>query len=311
RTFVMRVAVLGYGQLGRALVGVLSRRDDVHLRMWTRSSRAEALTAVETFTGDSLCAALDQVEVAILAVSDSALSSVIEDLARLDGAWDGMAVLHTSGVAPPEVLRPLALRGASTAVCHPLRAFPARELGPAENPFEGTLFTLEGSTPAVEAGRRVVELVGGVSLQVTVSDRALYHLAAVVASNFGLLLRGWSARRFADAGLTPRIAAAAADALLRNALDNARDESPAAAVTGPIRRGDLATVESHVRALEGRELLAYGSLGLLMLSWSDGGDAVGRAHLAQLLEDAVQRGLRQSRLPTGETAAPAGLERRA
>ena len=145
---------------------------------------------------------------------------------------------------------------------------PRLSQGPASagrNPFAGAPFTFEGSPAGVETARRLVVELGGAPLESRVRDRALYHLAAVVASNYGLLVRDWAARRFLSAGLSDGDASRAAEALLANALERARSAPGEAAPTGPVRRGDLETVRAHLSRLEGNERLAYAALGLLLL----------------------------------------------
>jgi predicted short-subunit dehydrogenase-like oxidoreductase (DUF2520 family) len=265
------VAVLGYGQLGRALAGALAGAGHA-VTVWTRSDvgTRDRATGVGFLAGSDLEPAVRAADVVWVAVADRAVGEVARRLAGVSRTWSGASVIHSSGALPAHALDPVAERGAEIAVCHPLRAFaPAagREgsASAGRNPFAGAPFTLEGSPAGVETARRLVVELGGVPLESRVRDRALYHLAAVVASNYGLLVRDWSARRFRSAGLSDSDASRAADALLANALERARAAPGEAATTGPVRRGDLETVRAHLSRLEGNERLAYAALGLLLL----------------------------------------------
>lgn len=270
----MTVAILGYGQLGRALAVALAAAGDHAVRVWTRGPTEASARAgcARLFAAGELEPAVRDADVVWLAVADRALDELVERLAALAVPWNGKTVLHSSGATSAEALRSLAERGAETAACHPLRALasaedgrPLRSGAAAGRLFEGAPFTLEGSPAALETAGRLIDGLGGVPLASRVADRALYHLAAAVASNYGALLRDWSARRFESAGLSAADAARAADALLTNAVANARASAGRLPLTGPIRRGDLPTVRAHLSRLAGSERLAYAALGLLLL----------------------------------------------
>jgi predicted short-subunit dehydrogenase-like oxidoreductase (DUF2520 family) len=250
--------------MARALAAGSTRHE---LRIWTRSGVHDDELPVGMTGGAAreLADAVRAAGIVFLAVPDDALPAVVERLARLNLAWPEKAVLHASGALSPASLSPLARLGAGVAVCHPLRAFPAATLLRGRRPFEGALFTIEGTPAGEAAARRLVRALLGISSSVRVKDRAGYHLAATVASNYGLLLRDWSTRRFRAAGLSQRAANRAADVLLRNALDNALVDPAGLPLTGPIRRGDRMTVEGHLRAGSRRERQAYSALGLLLL----------------------------------------------
>lgn len=285
------VAILGYGQLGRALATAMAKREG-GVCVWTRrdlgSLPVEAGIALRH--AEELADAVRPAGLVWLAVTDGALGDLVDRLAKLDVGWKRKVVVHSSGASSTEALAPLARLGAATAVCHPLRAVPGEAVakgshGKVGGVFAGAPFTIEGSDTAVAAARALVEDLGGELLTSSVADRTAYHLAATVASNYGLLLRRWSASRFEAAGLGTAGAARAADALLRNALDNAAAAGEAFPLTGPIRRGDLATVEAHLTVLTGRELVAYAALGLLLLasaSLGAEGKAIERALLRAL-----------------------------
>jgi predicted short-subunit dehydrogenase-like oxidoreductase (DUF2520 family) len=301
---VTRLAVLGYGQLGRALVGALVARGEREVAVWTRAPvpPRERQPEAAFFAGEEMGEAVAGAGIVFLALADGALVRVAEKLAALEPSWRGRAVLHASGAVPVAALEPLARRGAAVAACHPLRAFPAPRGGSAPDPaeaFQGAPFTIEGSPQGVEAARGLVQRLGGAPLASRVADRAGYHLAAALASNYGLLLRGWSARRFEAAGLSRAEAALASDALLRNALDNAQAAAGPLPLTGPIRRGELATVEAHLAALSGRQLLAYAALGLLLLESAGGTD--GAAGIEQALRRALERAVASEKPAASES----------
>ena len=102
----------------------------------------------------------------------------------------------------------------------------------------------------------VVEDLGGRSFTVEDDARALYHAAACIASNHLVALLGQVERVGGAAGVPLE----AYLALVRETVENVATLGPARALTGPVARGDTATVERHLAALPAAERDAYRAL---------------------------------------------------
>ena len=155
---------------------------------------------------------------------------------------------------------------------HPLQSFPSAEMGVARLP---------GSWCAVEGPAGVERLaisLGMRPFRVDPALRATYHAAATVASNHLVALLGQATRLAEAAGLPP----GALVPLVRSTLANVEAVGPAAALTGPVLRGDAETVARHLAVLPAAERPAYRALAERALELS-GRD---RPSLRALLEDA-------------------------
>lgn len=221
----MRVRVVGAGRAGGALGLALERVG------W----------AVEPPLGrdDDLGGAAHGVDLLVLGVPDPVIAEVA---AAVDPDPDTV-VAHLAGSRGLDVLgghlRPAAL--------HPLVALPDAETGAARL-ADGAWFALAGD-PLVE---QVVADLGGQAFTVADEDRTRYHAAAVIASNHLVALLG-QVERVAPDGVPLE----AFLALVRGTVDNVAALGPAAALTGPVARGDWATVERHLAALPDDEREAY------------------------------------------------------
>ena len=133
---------------------------------------------------------------------------------------------------------------------HPLQTIPSASDG--LDRLVGSFAAIEGD-PEIE---RIAELLGVQPLRIDPEHRTRYHAAAVIASNHVVALLGQVERLAHDAG----IPFAAFRALVEASVDNAFEMGPAQALTGPIARGDLKTVEGHLRALDAGDRDAYRSL---------------------------------------------------
>ncbi len=194
--------------------------------------------------GDEVAAAATGVDLLVIATPDAAIAEVA---AAVEPHADGAVVAHLAGSLGLDVLAPHPRRGA----LHPLVALPTAEVG-AERLIGGAWFAVAGD----DLVRRAVHDLGGRPLEIADADRAAYHAAAVIASNHLVALLGQAQRVAAAAGVP-------LDAyldLVRDTVENVADLGPAAALTGPAARGDWATIERHLAALDAidpRERPAY------------------------------------------------------
>jgi predicted short-subunit dehydrogenase-like oxidoreductase (DUF2520 family) len=133
------------------------------------------------------------------------------------------------------------------ASLHPLVALPEPAIG--SERLVGAWFAVAGD-PVVN---EVVAALDGRSVEVPDEHRVAYHAAAVVASNHLVALLGQAERIAAVAGVPFE---AFVD-LVRATVDNVAELGPAAALTGPVARGDFATVARHLETLDPAERTAY------------------------------------------------------
>ncbi len=235
------VVVVGAGRVARALGRLLRQRGEPVTAVASRN--AEHAAAAAAFIGVEavpLAAVPGRAGRALIAVADEAIEPVAAQLAA--AGFDGIA-LHTCGARGPEALAPLA-----GGVLHPLQTVASPEQGVVALP--GSFFAVSGTSPAVEWGRRIVALLGGTALEIAPGRMPLYHAAAVLASNAVVGLADAAAMLMVSAGLDEPTALRALSGILRASAENAVALTPAAALTGPIQRGDVETVRRHLRALQ-------------------------------------------------------------
>jgi predicted short-subunit dehydrogenase-like oxidoreductase (DUF2520 family) len=215
--------VVGPGRAGTALARAVAA-----LPGWTVTAPVRH--------GDELTHAADGVELLVLATPDDVVAEVASSIRPVAST----VVAHLAGSLGLDVLAPHARR----ASMHPLRSIPD---GDAD--LRGAWFAVAGD-PLV-AG--LVDALDGHVVAVDDEHRAAYHAAACIASNHLVALLGQVERVAATADVP-------LDAyldLVRQTVENVAAMGPAAALTGPVRRGDVATVERHLAALDPSERPAY------------------------------------------------------
>ena len=279
------VAVVGAGRAGRGVARAL-RAAGVAVSAVIARREPQGTDPDGAAVGDVGVLARDA-SVLLLAVQDAALPALVASVAASDLAR-GTVVLQMSGSAPDAALRSVRERGHAAGTMHPL--VPLAEPGRAAEMLRGAWIGVGGDAVAVEAARGLAAAVGARTLAIPPTDegRAVYHAAAVIASNFPAALATLAESLFRDAGVDRAAARDAAWQLMRRAVDNLAGQDAAQALTGPIARGDLATVQRHLRALSDSPpaLAVYRPLSRVIVS------AVGErlpsktsAALAALLDD--------------------------
>jgi predicted short-subunit dehydrogenase-like oxidoreductase (DUF2520 family) len=193
---------------------------------------------------------LPPAEVAFLAVPDPELARLAGEVARR--LPTATAVVHLSGSLPLAVLEPASAGGHPTGSLHPFQSFPVQR-GPAA--FKGSLIGVDSADPELLAllERLAVDL-GGRPRRVPDEQRALYHVAAVLASNLLIGLIATAATVLEAMDWSRDDALGALLPLLQGVVENIGSEGLEGALIGPIRRGDPATVSRHLAELESRGL---------------------------------------------------------
>jgi predicted short-subunit dehydrogenase-like oxidoreductase (DUF2520 family) len=281
---ILRCGVLGLGRLGTCLVRALRAAS------WPvtaiASARSESARELASELGRDVLpvsgAELGQhAELIFLAVPDARVSEVSEGL-PLSAAH---ALVHTSGVLGLDVLANARTRGARIGVMHPLQAFAS---GADPTRFKGIHVGIEASDAALV---RTLEAIAGALGASTFSlqgiDRAGYHAAAVFASNYVVALHAAATRIWQRAGLPEERARAALAPLTQGAAHAIAQHDLADALTGPLVRGDAATLTRHLQAIASDVPLAslYRALGRELLRLPLALDDAARARLLAALAE--------------------------
>lgn len=226
-----RLRVVGPGRAGRSLATALSRAG------WQ-------VVGLVGRDGD-VAAAATGTDLVVIATPDAAIAEVAAAIEPSEAA----VVAHLSGSIGLEVLA----RHPRAGALHPLVSLPDPERGAAR--LVGAWFAVAGD-PLVQ---RAAADLGGHWFEVADQDRAAYHAAAAVASNHLVGLMGQVARIAEGIGVPGE----AYLALAAGSLQNVAAIGPAAALTGPVARGDWDTVRRHLAAIDPSERAAYLALAAL------------------------------------------------
>jgi predicted short-subunit dehydrogenase-like oxidoreductase (DUF2520 family) len=262
--------------------------------------RAQALVAVlpGAILAPSCQDVVDAADIVVLAVSDDAVAHVAASV-----RWrPSCAAVHCNGAASLDLLRAASDDGAEVGVLHPLQSFANPDQ--AGRLMRGSCFRVEASSERLRALlEEMASAVGGHPF-VLGADPTLYHVSAVLASNYLVALLDLAASLWTEWGATPEDGLRALLPLVRGTIENIDAVGIPAALTGPIARGDAGTVERHLaalRALAPRVMPVYKELGLRAVSVALAKGTIGSEQAHRLKE-----ALRSLDALSGESEGGAG-----
>ena len=243
------IAIVGAGNLGSALARALHaagyRISEIIYRAGGSCQRARRLAAQVHSRGVELARARWVADVVWICVPDSRVAACAKEIAGL-ADWRGKIALHPSGALSSDELQVLRRRGAAVAAAHPLMTF-VRRSSPG---LLGVPFGIEGDAAAVRAAKRIGRDLGGDTFAVRRQDKVLYHAWGAFASPLLIALLAGAEQVAMAAGVRSQAAARKRMLpILEQTLRNYGALGPADAFSGPLVRGDVATVRRHVEAL--------------------------------------------------------------
>jgi predicted short-subunit dehydrogenase-like oxidoreductase (DUF2520 family) len=250
----IEVLLVGRGRVGRTLARRFEERG-VHARLIAGRGLSGSVRARD---------AIRRARVVWIVVSDP---HVLTTERAIADALEGLpapalpVVAHAGGARGPEILAACAARGAPVAVAHPAVSF-----GTTRTSLVGTLFVLDGAPRATRRLATLVRVLGARPL-VRAVHGPRYHAALALLANGAAALAAAASAILggAEPALAPAEATRLLGALLGSVADNVARVGPAAALTGPIARGDATAVARHLEALGAAERADYVAVSRLVL----------------------------------------------
>jgi predicted short-subunit dehydrogenase-like oxidoreductase (DUF2520 family) len=261
------VAVIGPGRVGTVLGRALTAAGwhVVAVAGRTEASIQRFVAAVPTATPQPAAAAVRAAALVLVTVTDDELPGVARHLAKVDAVVARSRWVHTSGRYGAGVLRPIALAGGRVAACHPAQTLPA---GGEIASLEGTVWAVTTAEPNRPWTHELIRVLGGEPVDVDEAARVRYHAALAVGSNGTAAVVSLARDLLLAAGITAP--ERFLTGLVTRSAGNAAQHG-AAALTGPVRRGDTQTVRAHLddlRVVLPEAVPAYRALAELALAYA-------------------------------------------
>jgi len=242
--------LIGAGHVGRVLGRLLAAQGGFYVQQVLTRSAASAQAAVDFIGSGAVVERYDQLRPAdlhVLAVGDDQIASACAALAQAV-PLKGSVVFHCSGALASGQLHAARDAGALVASVHPIRSFADPAAVAAQ--FAGTFCGIEGDAAALAVLTPALQAIGAQPVPIDASAKTVYHAAAVFASNYLVTVLDAALRAYVTAGIPEPVARQMAQPLAAESMANVFRLGAAAALSGPIARGDMVTVERQQRAVD-------------------------------------------------------------
>lgn len=193
---------------------------------------------------DLTCAG--QAQVILLAVPDDQIETTAAALRPITHDLKEKTLIHFSGLHQASCLRAESASGKTLSI-HPLLPFADRQL--ASQRLSGCPCALEGDETSMTLGRELIEAFGGWPFLISSDKKALYHAAACIASNYLVTLLAQAETLLSICGVAVEDCLPLLLPLVEATLGNVTALGTQKGLTGPIVRGDIATLHCHINAL--------------------------------------------------------------
>ncbi|MFQ6026800.1 MAG: Rossmann-like and DUF2520 domain-containing protein [Dehalococcoidia bacterium] len=246
----LKIGFIGIGTVGKGLALALSRQGYLVAGAHNRTRKSAQWLAdrvVGCRINDTAQELADAVDLVFITTIDSVIPTVVSGV-----RWrDEQGVIHCCGAAGRSLLQSAADQGADTAAFHPFQTFAG-----IDDPDEavarlfGVTFALSASGWLQEFLQEMAASLGGRTINLDDSKRQQYHASAVLSCGYLATLLLSSLELWEHLGFSQEEAVNAIYPLARITLENIHKRGVSASVTGPVVRGDVETVGSHLSALK-------------------------------------------------------------
>jgi predicted short-subunit dehydrogenase-like oxidoreductase (DUF2520 family) len=244
---MLRVGIIGAGTVGTALAVRLSRKGYQIAAVFSRSLTSAQRLVTNVGSGkvlDSAQAVTDNADFVFITTPDDAIPVVVNEV-----RWhSGQHVVHCSGADSLDVLEPARMVGAYVGSFHPLQTFAGIQKA-IEN-LPGSTFALEAEGELLDILKEMALALEGHWIKLGAGDKAAYHTAAVMTSNYMVTLVKLATDLWGSFGIPREEAIQALLPLLKGTINNIQNLGVPNALTGPIARGDVGTVQIHLDTLK-------------------------------------------------------------
>lgn len=248
-----KLSIVGAGTVGSTLATAFHEQGFPVVSIINRTGK-KALALAKAVkcqkAGTQFADLSSETEILLLAITESALESVIRQIALVKQLrFKKLLVIHCSAVYSSELLDPLRKKGALTASFHPIQSFPnGQPLSRLRSRLRGIYFGVDGEDAALRRVDELATILGAKVIVIPPELRPLYHVLCVFASGYLMMFMHTISEIAKRLSLTTPWTEVFGP-LMTTAMENAVRSSAGTAMTGPIVRGDLHTVGLHLQAL--------------------------------------------------------------
>lgn len=284
-----KINIIGAGKAGSSLAIILDKNPDIKLGAICDCDSAQLSILYDKITADNFATSIDNLpsaDINLITTPDDLIISTCSEIVDSHDTSPATIFAHCSGVLPSSALKEVIDDSCYVASMHPIKSFAEPEL--AAKSFAGTYCGFEGDADAVNQLKAIFSQVGANCFDIDPDKKPLYHAAAVLSCNYLNTLMEVGMQTYEKAGVEREISSKIIETIAKDTLNNIFASTPAQALTGPIARGDIATISKHIDAFknENNELLlgVYKTLGKATVGLSEEQGSASADNLSKIQE---------------------------
>ena len=246
-----KINIIGAGKAGSSLAIILNNTKDIELGAICDCEAAQLSILYDKVSADNFITSIHDLPAAdinLITTPDDLIVDTCKEILNSQDLRSDTIFAHCSGALPSSVLKEVVNDYCSVASVHPIKSFAQPER--AAETFAGTYCGFEGDEHAVNTLKIIFNNAKANCFDIDPSKKSLYHSAAVLSCNYLNTLVEIGLKTYEKAGVDRAISSKIIGTIAKDTLHNIFESTPAEALTGPIARGDVATIMKHVEALK-------------------------------------------------------------
>lgn len=251
----MQIGMIGAGKVGCSIGKYLKNAGVSVIGYYSKTikSAQEAAHFTETRVFENIRDIVSASDTLFIATPDDRIVEVWDCIAK--NSIQDKIICHFSGSLSSVVFSGIEKTGASGCSIHPMLAFSNRFSS--YDQLNKAIFTIEGMDRAVSTIRDIFEGIGNEVFLMRSEEKARYHAAASIVSNQMIALYQMGIENLIKCGFSEENARTLVKPLVSGNIRNLLENGSAAALTGPVERNDIHTVEKHLEILSGDDRKIY------------------------------------------------------
>ncbi len=252
----LNISIIGAGRVGTTMAHVLNKSRERYIKLNSIISRTDkSLNRAKEIVGEEdliiytrdLKESIKSSNCIIIATPDDLIEEVCNKIFNLNPSPNkNYFVIHLSGSKSLDILKKAREKKANTGCLHPIKSFASIE--EAIKTLGGTVFGITYSNLRMkEVLAKLVKIFGGTFIEVDNKKKPLYHASACIASNYLVTLLNYAVEVNQKIGIKPEDSVKALMGLIEGTIENVKKMGTKESLTGPIARGDIGTIEEHLK----------------------------------------------------------------
>ncbi len=245
----MKVVIVGAGRVGSSFGYLLAEKGFEILGVFNKhfNSARNAVKKIgqgQPLTYSGLLEICNKADLIIITTPDDKIENIAEKI--LENDYSHLYLMHMSGLHSSDILKKA--QNINVFSLHPLQAIANFKEGIKLLP--DSTYTLEGDEKGIKLGKKIIEKLDLNYNIIQKEYKPLYHAAAVIASNYLVTLTAASYELLEEADILNNETKKGLLGLVKGTLNNLENLDPEEALTGPIARGDIKTIQKHIDAIK-------------------------------------------------------------